>query len=68
VDFLENARSQQRFDRLVLVADPRTLGRLRPALGAALEACVVAESPHNLTHLEKPDLERRLRELAGWML
>lgn len=66
VDFLKAARTAQKFERLVLVADPRTLGRLRPALGAELEACVIAEDAHDLTHVEKPDLERRLRELAGW--
>lgn len=66
VDALDKAFKDHRFKHLVLVADPRTLGRLRENMGKALTAAVVAEDRHNLTKLQGRDLETRLRKLVGW--
>lgn len=66
VDALEKPFKDQRFAHLVLVADPRTLGRLRENMGKALREAVVAEDGRNLTKLSLQDLEPRLRKLAGW--
>lgn len=66
VDALGKALEDQRFKHLVLVADPRTLGRLRENMGKALTGAVVAEDGHNLTKLKVDDLETRVRKLVGW--
>ncbi|MEE1876624.1 host attachment family protein [Altererythrobacter litoralis] len=42
--------SQGRFQKLVMVADPRTLGNLRQAYGADLKSAVVAEIAKDLTN------------------
>jgi protein required for attachment to host cells len=66
VELLDKARVKKRFDQLLLVADPRTLGRLREHMGKALQQCVIGEYDHNLTHTPSKALEKRLRALAGW--
>jgi protein required for attachment to host cells len=66
VDRLQEALSAQQFEGLLLVADPRTLGRLRAQMGKALRLAVVAETDRDLTRLPLADLEPRLRALAGW--
>jgi protein required for attachment to host cells len=66
VDRLQEALSAQQFEGLLLVADPRTLGRLRAQMGKALQQAVVAETDRDLTRLPLAALEPRLRALAGW--
>jgi protein required for attachment to host cells len=62
---LETKLADKRFDRLVLVAPPVTLGDLREALPRNVKATVVAELAHDLVktpHHELPDhLEAVLR-------
>jgi len=60
------AAGQGRFERLALIADARTLGRLRRDLGKELEDRVVEERPLDLTGLSLHDLEPRLRDILGW--
>lgn len=45
---------------IVLIAPPRALGMLRPALGAAASAAVTAEVPKDLVNLPVGDIERYL--------
>lgn len=63
---LQQAFTNGRFRQLLLVADPRTLGRLRKTMAEKLRSAVLAESDRDLTKLPLQDLEPRLRELAGW--
>lgn len=63
---VEQAASQGRFDRLALIADARTLGRLRHDLGKDLGDRVVEERSLNLTGLTLRDLEPRVRDILGW--
>lgn len=47
---LERAQRQGRFDRIVLMANPRFLGMLRQVLSPQLGRCVVAEVAKDLVH------------------
>lgn len=66
VGLLEESLAAGRFDRLMVVADPRTLGRLRGKMSDALRATVIQEENLNLAKLAPKELEQRLRKLAGW--
>jgi len=50
-----------RFDRIVIVADPRTLGVLREAYGDKLGSVLVAEVDKDLTNLTLPDMAKVLK-------
>lgn len=45
---LERARQRRRFDRLVVVAEPRFLGHLRQGLSEATRSCVTTQVKKNL--------------------
>lgn len=55
--------AKQRFENLVVVADPRTLGELRNAYGSKLENSLVAEIGKDLTNLPIAEIESVLGEL-----
>ena len=57
---------QGRFERLALIADARTLGRLRHDLGKEMADRVVEERSLDLTGLSLRDLEPRVRDILGW--
>ncbi len=57
---LEEAAHGGRFDRLILVAAPKTLGDLRELLPGVVKARVVAEIDKDLTHVPARDLPRHL--------
>jgi protein required for attachment to host cells len=57
---LEEAAYGGRFDRLILVAAPKTLGDLRELLPGLVKAKVVAEIDKDLTHVPVRDLPRHL--------
>ncbi len=57
---LEAAYADLRYDRLVLVAPPRSLGELRELLSERLPACPVHEVPKNLTKLSVDALRKKL--------
>jgi len=61
---VDRALERRRFDRLVLVAPPTTLGALRHALGPASLARVTAEVAKDLTHTR---LDRVASHLADTM-
>lgn len=54
---LERARAAHRFERIVLVADPAFLGRLRRTLPPALRACIAATVTRDL--INQPDSDVR---------
>ena len=64
-DAMRSARTDRRFDNLVLVAPPAFLGRLRTALDAPTAKLVTATHAKDLSHLPAHDLRQRLRELLA---
>ena len=66
VKYLEKAANSGALDKLLLVADPKTLGRLRAYMNRMLSGKVIAESNHDLVGLPLRDLEKRLRNTLGW--
>ena len=63
---VEKAAALGGFERLALIADARTLGRLRRDLGKGLCDRVVEERALDLTGLSLQDLEPRVRDILGW--
>jgi protein required for attachment to host cells len=60
--YLEQARQQQRYDELVLIAPPKFLGVLRKELDNEVEKLVADELPKDLSWFNGRDLERYLRK------
>ncbi|HEY9040136.1 MAG TPA: host attachment family protein [Roseovarius sp.] len=54
---LNERATQKRFDDIVIIADPETLGEMRPAYGAHLKDRLVGEIAKDLTNLTIPDIE-----------
>jgi protein required for attachment to host cells len=65
VDFLEKARRQKAFDRLVIAAPPRTLSNLRLLMNAHLADAIEAELPKDLINTPLPELTRLVGEVIG---
>ena len=65
-DKLEQAASHNAFELLVIMADPRTLGRLRQHMSKALAARIAAEVNRDLVALPLDKLEERARAELGW--
>ena len=63
---LEKAAHLKRFDRLLIVADPKTLGRMRGLLNRTLATRVADEISLDLVSLPQAQLEPRLKKLLGW--
>ena len=57
---LNDAALKQRYEHLVLVADPKTLGRVRPLLHKEAAQRVVAEIGKDLTNMPLEGIERSL--------
>ncbi len=55
--YLEKARTEQRFDELVLVAPPKFLGALRQELDKEVKKLVVDELPKDLSWFSARELE-----------
>ena len=63
---LNRAAQRGLFERLILVAPPRVLGRLRPTLSTQAAACVVAEIGSDLTGHPVDEIEKKIaKALAG---
>jgi protein required for attachment to host cells len=60
---VEKGANGRSFDRLVLVAPPAILGKLRTALQPRIRAMVAAEVGKDLTHLSLRDLPQRLADV-----
>jgi protein required for attachment to host cells len=63
--YLDKARTEHRYDRLVLVAPPKFLGALRKELGKEVEKLVVDELPKELSSLSEPQLGRYFAKGSG---
>jgi len=62
---VNRAALEKRFDRLVIVAPPMTLGDLRKALDPHASRLVAGELAKDLTGLEIHELESHLREFLN---
>jgi protein required for attachment to host cells len=56
-DYLDKARTQQRYDELVLVAPPKFLGMIRKELGKEVEKLVADQVPKDLSWFNTRELE-----------
>jgi protein required for attachment to host cells len=63
---MEKAAQLGRFDQLLVVADPKTMGRLRQRMNRSLAGKVTDEVALDLVGLPLPQLESRLRDVLGW--
>jgi protein required for attachment to host cells len=55
--YLEKARTDHRYDRLMLVAPPKFLGLMRKELGKEVEKLVLDEVPKDLAWLNAREIE-----------
>jgi len=63
---MEKAARLGRFDQMLVMADPKTLGRLRQQMGKVLLSKVDREVSLDLVGLPLPQLETRVRDVLGW--
>jgi len=63
---MEKAARLGRFDQLLVVADPRTLGRLRQQMDKSVSSKLAEEVTLDLVGLPLNQLEPRLRQVLGW--
>lgn len=61
---LNEGALNRRYEQLVLVADPITLGRIRPQLHQEVRQRLVAEVAKTLTNSPVEDIERSLKALS----
>jgi len=55
---LNDLEEHNKLTEIVFIADPATLGRVRPELSKALTARMICEIPKDLTHHTIPDIEK----------
>ena len=60
---LQASLAEQRYDKLVLVAPPTTLGDLREALAKGVRACVTAEVAQDLVKIPASELQDHLADV-----
>jgi protein required for attachment to host cells len=60
---LDDGRNQQRYGKLVLVAEPRFLGNLRAALSSPTAALVTAAVDKDLGGVEPHNMSRHLENI-----
>ena len=63
--YLEKARTDHRYDELVLVAPPKFLGALRQELGKEVEKLVADELPKDLSRFNVRELESYFAKESG---
>lgn len=64
-DYLDKARTEHRYDRLVLAAAPKYLGQLRKELHKEVGKLVADELPKDLSWLNARELERYFTKESG---
>jgi protein required for attachment to host cells len=62
-DYLDKARTQHRYDELVVVAPPKFLGVLRKKLDKEVEKLVVSELDKDLSWFNARDIEQYLKKV-----
>lgn len=65
VDDIAKAQSAKKFDRLVLIAGPHTLGLLRSHIGSALHSAIVGEIPKDLSSQPEKVVEGHLGDVIA---
>ena len=68
VQKLEKAAELGAFDQLLIIADPKTLGRLRRQMSKSLASRISDELNLDLTGLPLNKLEPRIRAILGWTI
>lgn len=63
---LEQAANMNAFEHLAVIADPKTLGRLRQYMSKSLSASVTDELNLDLVGMPLASLEQRIRAALGW--
>ena len=63
---LEQAANMNAFEHLAIIADPKTLGRLRQHMSKSLAARVTDELNLDLVGMPLDSLEQRIRAALGW--
>ena len=63
---MEKAAQLHRFDQLLVVADPKTMGRLRQQMHKVVSDRVADEVSLDLVGMPLNQLETRLRGMLGW--
>jgi protein required for attachment to host cells len=66
VERLGQAANLRAFEHLAIIADPKTLGRLRQHMSKSLSARVTDELNLDLVGLPLDSLEQRIRAALGW--
>lgn len=66
VDKLELAVNMNIFEKLIVFADPKTLGRLRPLMSKPLRKRVTHEVSLDLVGMPLEKLKKRVRAQLGW--
>jgi len=56
-DYLEKARTDHRYDQLVVIAPPKFLGALRKEMGKEVEKLIADEVAKDLSLLSQRELE-----------
>lgn len=64
-ELINTAAAQGTFDRLVLVAPPKTLGELRAQLEAHAKKLVIGEIPRDLLKTPAPELSAHLADVLA---
>jgi protein required for attachment to host cells len=64
-EYLDKARTEHRYDQLVLVAAPKVLGMMRKELGKEVEKLVAEELPKNLSWFNAREIERYFEKGSG---
>ena len=63
---MEKAAQLGRFDQLLVIADPKTMGRLRQQMTRSVSGRIADEISLDLVSLPLPQLESRVRGVLGW--
>ena len=63
---LEKAANLKAFEHLVLIADPKTLGRVRQHMSKSLSGMVTNELNLDVVGLPLDSLKKRVRSLLSW--
>jgi protein required for attachment to host cells len=64
-DYLDKARTEHRYDELVLVAPPKFLGMVRKSLGREVEKLVADQVPKDLSWFNARELESYFAKGSG---
>jgi protein required for attachment to host cells len=64
-DYLDKARNDRRYERLVVVAAPKMLGQLRQELGKEVEKLVLDEVPKDLAWFNAREIEQYFAKGSG---